>query len=167
MLCLAALLPSTANGQATDREVFVMAYEGHGPEVRRFEIEGSFPGGRPPFVLRVTFQNERPLVEFSRGAQRVRVLLSDRRFANVPVSRIVVATRSPSRTDDQVVVSIPYGEPQEACFINGNEVFQTISLSINDNGLAGIDELRFRHCNGTYSTPAYSEEGGVAVVRGR
>ena len=165
LMPLAALLASAGPSTHEEKSIFLESYEGHGPEVQRYELEGLLPPGGANFRLRVTFPGERPLIEFSRGDSTVRVSLAGERFASVPLNRVVIATRSRSPEDDAVIVSIPFGEPLEDCFVNGDEVYRQIEILIDGNRLERIDELGFSACNASHSTPQMSVEQGMVVIR--
>ena len=165
LMPFAAVLASAGQSATEEQAIFLESYEGHGPEVQRYELEGLLPPGGTNFRLRVTFPGDRPLVEFSRGESTVRVSLAAERFARVPLNLVVIATRSRSPGDDAVIVSIPFGEPLDDCFVNGDEVYRRIEILIAGDRVDHIDELGFSACNATHSAPEMTVEQRMIIVR--
>ena len=142
---------TAASGQpaADDRDMFVDSYEGRMPDIDKFVLEGDFGSDRP-FRLEVVRRHRDWNVYFEQAGERAAAVLPIEHYSPLHFSRIVIATRSQSPDDPEVIVTIPFGEPEESCFANGRDVFSHVILSLDRKKPPGLEERIFDNCEAEY-----------------
>lgn len=162
MSSLATLQSGTT---ANEPSVYVQSFEGLGPIVDRFSIGGVFEEGGEHFSLELRSISGAWNIRFQRGpAMAVRARLVGPRYRDISFSGIVVSTRSRSAADPTLLVQIPFGPPQEECFVNGETVFESLSLAIGQRGLEGVSELTFPGCEARSRPLPYRNVDGVTMI---
>jgi hypothetical protein len=72
-------------------------------------------------------------------------------YSPILFSRIVVAAAGRNTMEKKVIVVVPYGEPWTTCFTNGNDVFNQLVFTVDDKGLVGAEDRRFKECRPSFS----------------
>lgn len=143
----AGVLTLVPNGNTlSDKPLYFESFEGSGPEISRYLIAGSFDGGSTRFSLRIEHVGSYWHLEIRRPGRLARQVRWSDNYRPIHFSNIAISKRSEERGDDAIIISVPYGEPQAACFANGDEVFQRILLVVDGSRDISAIRTTFTDC---------------------
>jgi hypothetical protein len=151
-------LPLMVSNAPPPKQVFTDAIEGILPDITRYSLEGKFGGPKKEFKIELTYsRNQWRIAIYSLNTGITIKLQLGRRHTPLHLNGIVVHMTT-TKSLPIVNVDIPFGDPMDQCFINGDSVYKTVTLSLDDKGLGSVTEREFVDCVPTYKTLSLSSD---------
>lgn len=134
---------------------------GSSPEIGRYQLDGTFPRSGQDFSLSLQSRGNHWELLFARpDLEPVRLRLGADRLRDIRLDRVLIW----ARYDEQLIyIRIPYGEPHENCFANGDDVFSSLHIAIG-TATPIVSETSFPACQPTHTELSLQRRGDHFLI---